>query len=85
MGFNYAPYAKAATLYRPANAKLLIIQEAPPYALERHFYFTDVRAHDSLWVNFTRYAYKKDFGEDVAAAGLPLVNEEALPFPGRGQ
>ena len=23
--------------------------------------------------------------EPVAAAGLPLVNEEALPFPGRGQ
>ena len=160
MGFSYAPYAKAAALYRPDHTKLLIIQEAPPYALERHFYFTDVRAHDGLWVNFTRYAYKDDFGEEVAAerkrkdywlgrckkdgyqvidsmrepmarnphpkrvkmiaaraaaivkeckeispdqillakksvyealaepvatAGLPLINEEALPFPGRGQ
>jgi len=160
MGFSYAPYVKAAALYRPDHTKLLIIQEAPPYALERHFYFTDVRAHDGLWVNFTRYAYKDDFGEEVAAerkrkdywlgrckkdgyqvidsmrepmarnphpkrvkiiaaqaaaivkeckeispdqillakksvyealaepvaaAGLPLINEEALPFPGRGQ
>ena len=160
MGFSYAPYAKAAAQYRPAHTKLLIIQEAPPYALDRHFYFTDVRAHDGLWVNFTRFAYGRDFGGDVAAerkrkeywlgrcrddgyqvidsmhepiarnshpqrvkiigarapeiveeckviapdqillakksvyealaepiaaAGLPLINEEAVPFPGRGQ
>ena len=161
MAFSYAPYAKASAQYLPAHTKLLIIQEAPPYALERHFYFTDVRAYDGLWVNFTRYAYKADFGDEVAAerkrkdywlgrckadgyqvidsmrepiarnpapgtgqddrgpgrqpssrsarkshrtrscwprsrfneglagpiaeAGLPLVNEEALPFPGRGQ
>ena len=160
MAFSYAPYAKASAQYLPAHTKLLIIQEAPPYALERHFYFTDVRVHDGLWVNFTRYAYKADFGDEVAAerkrkdywlgrckadgyqvidsmrepiarnphparvkmiaarapaivkeckeiapdqillakksvyeglagpiaeAGLPLVNEEALPFPGRGQ
>ena len=157
---SYARYANAAAKYRPAHTKLLIIQEAPPYALERHFYFTDVRAHDGLWVNFTRFAYRKDFGEDVAAerkrkdywlgrcqsdgyqvidsarepiarnshpervkiirartpelvkecqeispdqillakksvyegladglraAGLPVVNEDAIPFPGRGQ
>jgi len=42
MGFSYAPYARAAALYQPSHTKLLLIQEAPPYALERHFYVTDV-------------------------------------------
>lgn len=40
---------RAARKYKPARVKLLLIAEAPPSALDRYFYFDDVRAQDSLF------------------------------------
>src|SRR2546423_1064164 len=40
---------RAARKYRPRRVKLLLVAEAPPSALDRYFYFEDVREHDSLF------------------------------------
>jgi hypothetical protein len=39
----------AATRYRPDRVRCLLIAEAPPAALDRYFYFEDVREQDSLF------------------------------------
>jgi hypothetical protein len=41
--------SEAALRYKPALVKLLLIAEAPPSALDRYFYFEDVRDKDSLF------------------------------------
>jgi hypothetical protein len=40
---------RAARKYRPERIDLLLVAEAPPAALERYFYFEDVREQDSLF------------------------------------
>jgi hypothetical protein len=39
----------AARKYKPEKVDLLLVAEAPPSALDRYFYFTDVREQDSLF------------------------------------
>jgi hypothetical protein len=41
--------ARAAIKYKPDQVKLLLVAEAPPAALDRYFYFEDVRTQDSLF------------------------------------
>lgn len=41
--------AAAAEKYKPEQVRLLLVAEAPPAALDRYFYFEDVREHDSLF------------------------------------
>ena len=62
---NYAPYAAAAERSRPKKVRVLFIQESPPYAKDRHFYFMGVKEHDGFWVNLMRFLYQADFGEDT--------------------
>ena len=50
---------EAAERYRPEHVRLLLIAEAPPSALDRYFYFEDVRDQDSL----VRYVVKTVLGE----------------------
>lgn len=40
---------KAAERYKPESIDLLLVAEAPPAVLDRYFYFTHVRDHDSLF------------------------------------
>jgi hypothetical protein len=63
----YAPYADAAAKYRPTEVRILFIQESPPYAADRHFYFLDVKAHDGFWLHVMRFLYRGDFSDDTAA------------------
>ena len=63
----YERYAEAAARYRPERIRALFVQESPPYAAGRHFYFAEVRAHDGLWLNLMRFLYGDAFGEDTAA------------------
>ena len=60
---SYERYQEAADQYRPKRIKILFIQESPPYAADRHFYFTGIRMHDMLWVALTRFLYAEDFGD----------------------
>ena len=40
---------QAAAKYRPRHIDLLLVAEAPPSALERYFYFENVREQDALF------------------------------------
>lgn len=40
---------RAAGRHRPKHVRLLLVAEAPPAAIDRYFYFDDVRDHDSLF------------------------------------
>ena len=60
-------HAEAAEHYRPGAIRVLFIQESPPYARDRHFYFLGVRAYDGLFINLTRFLYGAEFGDDTAA------------------
>jgi hypothetical protein len=50
---------KAAAKYRPERVRILVVAEAPPCDVERHFYFEDVDRHDWLF----RYVYEGLYGE----------------------
>jgi hypothetical protein len=44
----------AAAKYKPDQVQLLLVAEAPPSALDRYFYFEDVRDQDSLFRHVVR-------------------------------
>jgi hypothetical protein len=52
--------ARAAEKYRPTEIKLLLVAEAPPAALDRYFYFDDVREQDSLFRYIARSILKAE-------------------------
>src|SRR5947207_236311 len=54
-----------ARRYKPAKIKLLLIAEAPPSALDRYFYFDDVREQDSLF----RYVCRGVLGQEPSREG----------------
>jgi hypothetical protein len=47
---------EAANRYKPEPVDLLIVAEAPPSALDRYFYFEDVKDRDSLFRYIARGA-----------------------------
>lgn len=51
---------RAARKYRPDRVALLLIAEAPPSALDRYFYFEDVREQDSLFRYVARAILKAE-------------------------
>lgn len=48
---------EARARYRPDNIKLLLIAEAPPAALDRFFYFENVKDHDHLYIETMNALY----------------------------
>ena len=50
-------YASARNRYRPNEIRVLIIAEAPPCALDRFFYFEDVKKQDSLFLEIMGILY----------------------------
>jgi hypothetical protein len=72
----------AAKRYQPEWIKLLLVAEAPPRALHRYFYFSDVTSHDSLFryvarsilhVEPTRQT-KPELLEQLRRAGVFLID-----------
>jgi hypothetical protein len=55
----------AAEEFKPEKIDLLLVAEAPPEALDRYFYFTDVREHDSLF----RYVCRAVLGREPTREG----------------
>jgi hypothetical protein len=55
----------AARQYKPDNVALLLVAEAPPNALDRYFYFPDVREQDSLF----RYVCRALLGREPTREG----------------
>jgi hypothetical protein len=56
---------QAAQQYEPENVDLLLVAEAPPNALDRYFYFPDVRQQDSLF----RYVCRALLDREPTRAG----------------
>lgn len=62
---------QAAQRFRPDVVDTLLVVEAPPSALDRHFYFEDVQTHDSLF----RYVVEAVLGEKPTRDKLPYLEE----------
>lgn len=56
---------RAARQYKPTKVDLLLVAEAPPSALDRYFYFPDVREQDSLF----RYVCRALLGHEPTRDG----------------
>lgn len=50
-------YSAARNKYRPKHIRVLLIGEAPPCALDRFFYFEDVKKQDSLFLEIMGSLY----------------------------
>lgn len=68
--------SEAREQFRPNQVKVLFIAEAPPYAPDRFFYFTDVRKGDSLFLHLIREVFPDLKNE--AAINLRNRKEELL-------
>ncbi|HET7531063.1 MAG TPA: hypothetical protein VFJ98_08905 [Mycobacteriales bacterium] len=82
--------AAAAARWRPDAVRLLLVDEAPPSAPDRYFYFTDVDAHDSLFRYVVRGVLgvepsrdKEPLLEELCAAGVFLLDASRTPFRDR--
>jgi hypothetical protein len=63
---------REAARYRPREVDLLLVAEAPPRALDRYFFFDDVRKHDPLF----RYVCRGVLGrEPTREAKAELLGE----------
>jgi hypothetical protein len=73
---------RLARKYRPQEIDLLLVAEAPPAALDRYFYFSDVATQDSLFRYVVRTVLtteprrdrKKEQLEALQRAGVFLVD-----------
>lgn len=70
-------YAEARNKYRPQQVNTLILVEAPPCALDRYFYFEDVRKQDSLFLEIMGVLYPRE-KEAYLASGRQSVLKAAL-------
>jgi hypothetical protein len=61
----------AAGRWRPSSVDLLLVDEAPPSALDRYFYFEDVATQDSLF----RYVVAGVLGVRPTRDKAPLLAE----------
>jgi len=83
-------WREAAARYKPAKVDLLLVAEAPPNSLDRYFYFTDVRAHDSLFRYVCRVLLgreptrerKREQLEELRDRGVFLIDLKESPMDG---
>src|SRR5688500_17851914 len=82
---------RAARKYRPDRVDLLLVAEAPPEALDRYFYFSDVVTQDSLFRYVCRgvlgkepsRAAKRPLLEELRERGVLLIDLQPEPFDDR--
>lgn len=93
-------YAAARNKYRPKYIRVLLIGEAPPCALDRFFYFEDVKKQDSLFLEIMGSLYpdlkkqylssgrdtelKKDLLETFQSDGFWLLDVYETPVEETG-
>ena len=66
--------AAAAARYAPKRVRVVLVAEAPPCERERHFYFEDAGAPDTLWLETMKAA----FGDLLPKAAKQTRAEKAL-------
>jgi hypothetical protein len=77
----------AAARYRPQEVDLLLVAEAPPAALDRYFYFPDVREQDGLFRHVCRAVLdrepsrsaKADQLAELCSQGVYLIDLQEEP------
>ncbi|GAA4344678.1 hypothetical protein [Flaviaesturariibacter amylovorans] len=71
-------YALASNKYKPVPIRVLLLAEAPPEALDRHFYFEDVRRQDALFLEIMGVLYPRLKQKFLESKRSPLLKEELL-------
>lgn len=69
---------RASRKFRPDNVKLLLVAEAPPSALERYFYFAEVREQDALFRYVARALLGIEPARDNKRDLLARLREEGV-------
>src|SRR5436190_1713336 len=69
---------RAARRFRPETVRLLLVAEAPPASLDRYFYFTDVRAHDSLFRHVASEILRREPSRENKAELLRLLRDAGV-------
>lgn len=69
---------RTARRFRPDAIKTLLVAEAPPAALDRYFYFTDVREHDHLFRYVVRGALRKEPTRESKKALLEQLRDRGI-------
>ena len=59
-------YAAARNRYKPRQIRMLLLTEAPPCSLDRHFYFEDVKKQDSLFLEIMGVLYPEQKAQYLA-------------------
>jgi hypothetical protein len=76
--FIRARYAKARNRFKPRQITTLLIVEGPPNNLDRHFYFEDVKTHDSLFLEIMGVLYPEQKKRYLASGRDTVLKEELL-------
>jgi hypothetical protein len=71
-------YAEARNRYRPEHIRTLIIAEAPPCALDRFFYFEDVKRQDSLFLEIMGVLYPAQKERYLSSGRQSVLKAELL-------
>jgi hypothetical protein len=71
-------YNTARNKYRPRHIRVLLIVEAPPCALERFFYFGDVKKQDSLFLEIIGILYPRDKDNYLKSGRDTFLKEQIL-------
>jgi hypothetical protein len=83
--------ARAARRFKPEKVRLLLVAEAAPEALDRYFYFPDVRTQDGLFREVYRVVTGREPSRERKAEqlaelrdlGVYLVDLQSDPFDDR--
>ena len=71
-------YNTATNKYKPRHIRVLLIAEAPPCALERFFYFEDVKKQDSLFLEIMGILYPREKDNYLKSGRDTILKEEIL-------
>ena len=71
-------YTAARNKYKPNTINVLLIAEAPPCALDRFFYFEDVKTQDSLFLEIMGLLYPKEKQKYLSSGRNSSMKKELL-------
>lgn len=70
-------YSEARNKYKPRDIRVLLVAEAPPCALDRFFYFEDVKKQDSLFLEIMAILYP-EMKQRYLAKGRETVRKQEM-------
>lgn len=76
--FLTTTYSRARNKYKPKAIRVLIIAEAPPCAVDRFFYFEDVKRQDSLFLETMGMLYPEQKEKYLSSGRETQLKQELL-------